>query len=124
MRLLPDTHTVLWLLSDDPSLSAKARKLLESGRHPVLLSAVVALEISIKVPLGKLDVPGDASALLLAAGAHELPVTIEHAERVTLLPLHHRDPFDRLLIAQAIVEDAVILSADAAFDQYPVRRRW
>lgn len=124
MRLLPDTHTVLWLLSDDPSLSVKARKLLESGRHPVLLSAVVALEISIKVPLGKLDVPGDASELLLAAGAHELPVTIEHAERVTSLPLHHRDPFDRLLIAQAIVEDAVILSADAAFDQYPVRRRW
>lgn len=124
MRLLPDTHALLWLLSDDPALTDKARGLLESGRHTVLFSAVVALEISIKVPLGKLDVPDDASAVLLDAGAVELPVTIEHAECVKALPLHHRDPFDRLLIAQAMVEDAVVLTADQVFDQYAVRRRW
>jgi PIN domain nuclease of toxin-antitoxin system len=61
---------------------------------------------------------------MIAAGAHELPITLEHADAVQELPLHHRDPFDRLLIAQAMVEDAVVISADAAFDAYPVRRRW
>lgn len=124
MRLLPDTHAVLWLLADDPRLGDRALGLLASGRHTVLLSAVVAMEIAIKVPLGKLDVPGDAAEALLAAGAEELPVTIEHATRVASLPRHHRDPFDRLLIAQALVEDAVILSADRAFDAYTCRRRW
>ncbi len=124
MRLIPDTHAVLWLLADDPRLGGKARGLLESGRHTILLSAVVALEISIKVPLGKLEVPGNVSEVMIAAGAHELPITLEHADAVQELPLHHRDPFDRLLIAQAMVEDAVVISADAAFDAYPVRRRW
>ena len=74
--------------------------------------------------LGKLDVPGDACAVVLAAGAEELPITIEHAQGVAALPLHHRDPFDRLLIAQALAEDAVVLSADRAFDAYGCRRRW
>lgn len=124
MRLLPDTNAVLWLLADDPRLGDRALGLLESGRHTVLLSAVVAMEIAIKAPLGKLDVPGDAAQALLAAGAEELSITIEHATRVASLPPHHRDPFDRLLIAQALVEDAVILSADRAFDAYPCRRRW
>lgn len=124
MRLLPDTHAVLWLLADDPRLSKRALDLLASGRHTVLLSAVVAMEIAIKAPLGKLDVPGDACAVVLAAGAEELPITIEHAQGVAALPLHHRDPFDRLLIAQALAEDAVVLSADRAFDAYGCRRRW
>ena len=124
MRLLPDTHAVLWWLADDPALSPRARDLLESGRHEVLLSAVVPLEIAIKVPLGKLEVPGDVGATLLAAGAHELPITVAHARRVQDLPLHHRDPFDRLLVAQALAEKAVVLSADGALDAYGVRRRW
>ena len=124
MRLLPDTRAVLWWLADDPALSPRARDLLESGRHEVLLSAVVALEISIKAPLGKLDVPGDATEVLLSAGAHELPITTSHARRVRDLPLHHRDPFDRVLVAQALEEDAVVLSIDAALDGYGVRRRW
>lgn len=124
MRLIPDTHAVLWLLAGDARMSERARRLMDSGRHTVLLSPVVALEISIKTPLGKLDAPDDVMSLLLGAGASELPVTLAHAEAVKHLPLHHRDPFDRLLLAQAIVEDAVILSADTAFDAYPVRRRW
>lgn len=124
MRLIPDTHAVLWLLADDPQLSARAGGLLESGRHTVLLSSVVALEIAIKAPLGKLEVPGDVTGIMLAAGAEELPIRLDHADRVGELPLHHRDPFDRLLVAQALVEDAVILSVDSAFDLYGVRRRW
>ncbi len=124
MKLLPDTHAVLWLMEDNPALSKRARVLLESGRHEVLISAVVAWEIALKSSLGKLDVIGDPIALMLSGGAVELPITIEHAVAVKTLPLHHNDPFDRLLIAQAHVENAVVLSVDTAFDAYGVRRRW
>ena len=124
MRLLLDTHTAIWALAGDRALSKRARDLLVSGGHEVLLSAVVSLEIAVKSAIGKLDLPGDLADELLERGARELPVTIEHARRVRDLPLHHRDPFDRVLIAQALVEDAVILSADARFDAYGVKRRW
>ena len=124
MRLLLDTHAALWWLADNPSLGPRAEHLLEAGTHDVLVSAVVPLEISIKSAIGKMGASPDAVGILLDDGARELPVTIEHARRVRDLPLHHRDPFDRVLIAQALVEDAVILSADARFDAYGVKRRW
>ena len=124
MRLLLDTHAALWWLADSPSLGPRAEHLLEAGTHDVLVSAVVPLEISIKSAIGKMGASPDAVGILLDDGARELPVTIEHARRVRDLPLHHRDPFDRVLIAQALVEDAVILSADARFDAYGVKRRW
>ncbi len=111
-------------MEDNPALSKRARVLLESGRHEVLISAVVAWEIALKSSLGKLDVTGDPIALMLQGGASELPITIEHAAVVKTLPFHHKDPFDRLLIAQARVENAVVLSVDTAFDAYGVRRRW
>ncbi len=124
MRLLLDTHAALWWLGDSPALGARAERLLAAGTHEVLVSAVVPLEISIKSAIGKIRAAPEAVGALLDDGAQELPITIEHARRVRELPLHHRDPFDRVLIAQALVEDAVILSADARFDAYGVRRRW
>lgn len=100
------------------------RRLVLSGKHQVLASAVVDWEASIKASNGRWDVPTGSTARLVACGAEALPVTAEHAEATRELPLHHRDPFDRLLVAQALVEDAVLISADERLDAYGVRRRW
>ncbi len=85
---------------------------------------MVEWEIALKASLGTIDVPGPVTAALVAGGARELPVSAAHARRIADLPWHHRDPFDRLLAAQALEEDAVLLSADLAVDAYGVRRRW
>jgi PIN domain nuclease of toxin-antitoxin system len=90
----------------------------------VLASAVVDWEAAIKAATGKWMVPGGITEQLVASGAEALPVTAEHAEATRDLPLHHRDPFDRMLVAQALLEDAVLLSADTRLDAYGVRRRW
>lgn len=124
MRLLLDTHTALWWLEDNPALGSGARKLIDSGAHEVLISAVVQIEISVKQAIGKLQAELRSVPTLIEDGGRELPITIEHAAALRDLPLHHRDPFDRILIAQALVEDAVILSADTRFDAYGVKRRW
>lgn len=124
MRLLLDTHAALWWLEDNGALGAGARKLVESGTHEILVSAVVQIEISVKQAIGKLRTVTETVPVLIEDGARELPITIEHAAVLRDLPLHHRDPFDRILIAQALVEDAVILSADTRFDAYGVKRRW
>jgi len=124
VRLLPDTHTALWWLADDQRLSARVVRSLESGEHDVLVSAVVAWEIAIKRSLGKLEVDGDVTALLVTGGARPLPITLEHAAAVGELPCHHRDPFDRLLVAQAQLEGAVIVSAEGSLRAYGVRLLW
>lgn len=124
MRLLLDTHTVLWWAADDPHLPATVAALIAEDEHEVLISAVVAWEIAIKRGLGKLEAPADLDAALLAGGAIELPVSIAHARRVEALPEHHRDPFDRLLVAQALVEDAVLVTQDAALAAYGVSTAW
>lgn len=90
----------------------------------MLISPIVDFEAATKVLLGKLDAPPGITRSLVDAGAEALPVTAEHAEATRNLPLHHRDPFDRLLAAQAIIEKAVLISADEQFDAYGVRRRW
>lgn len=100
------------------------RRLLLSGKHHVLASAVVDWEASIKAANGEWGLPTGITDRLVASGAEALPITAEHAEATRGLPMHHRDPFDRLLVAQAIVEEAVIISADTALDAYAVRRRW
>jgi PIN domain nuclease of toxin-antitoxin system len=108
----------------DPQLSDHARRLLADPAHEVLLSAAVAWEVSIKRASGKLAAPPGFAAALIDQGARALPMTIEHAEAAGALPLHHRDPFDRMLIAQAQIEGASIVSADPALRAYNVRVEW
>lgn len=124
MRLLPDTHTMLWLLGDDARLSKRAGRLLTDPANDVLLSAVVVWEVAIKRSLEKLAVPDGFAKLLLDAGAGSLAVTVEHARAVQSLPWHHRDPFDRLLVAQAKLERAVLVSGDERISAYDVRVEW
>lgn len=124
MRLLPDTHALLWLLVDDERLSARAQGLLADPGNEVLLSAAVVWEVAVKRSLGKLDTPGGFAGVLLDAGATALPITVEHAELVEGLPWHHRDPFDRVLVAQARIERAVLVSGDAALRAYDVPVEW
>lgn len=128
MILLLDTHAFLWFCQGDPALSAAATTLIEDAANRKLLSIASCWEIAIKAGLGKLKL-GEPSATyiptaLSRTGMELLPISLGHATRVEALPLHHRDPFDRLLIAQALVEAISIVSADVAFDLYGVRRLW
>jgi PIN domain nuclease of toxin-antitoxin system len=124
VKLLLDTHVVLWATHDAGRVSDAARQLLGDPRHEVLLSAAVAWEIAIKRALGKLQVRAGLVSELVRDGATALPVSVAHAEAVTQLPPHHRDPFDRLLVAQARAEGAVLVSADPALRAYGVPVHW
>ena len=128
MRLLLDTHTLLWWLSDDPSLPLSVRKLIAKGNNSLLVSAASAWEIATKVRLGKLqqaaELASDFAGYLAREEFEAFPVTVEHAVRAGLLPGPHKDPFDRMLIAQAQAENIPIISNDAAFDEYRVHRIW
>lgn len=118
MRLLLDTHIFLWVVTDSRRLRAAARKAIASA-EAVHVSAASIWEIAIKVRLGKID--GDPRQLAEAiepSGFLELPVTATHAARVAQLPDHHNDPFDRLLVAQALTEPLVLLTADAQLVRY------
>jgi len=118
MRLLLDTHLLLWVMTDDPALSARARAEI-AGAEAVYVSAASVWEISIKAALGKLTVDEtDLIAKLGQAGFQRLPVTWEHAAAVRTLPAIHRDPFDRLLIAQAISEPLRLLTHDRDLTGY------
>ena len=123
-----DTHALLWWLNDDRQLSAKARKLIGLGSNVVVVSAASAWEIATKVRLGKLDMAAELAAdfsnVLAQEGFESLPISVDHALRAGLLPGPHKDPFDRMLIAQAQAEGVPILSSDAVFDGYGVRRVW
>lgn len=123
-RLLVDTHTLLWWLSDDPALSSAAREAIAEPANELLVSAVSLWEMAIKRSLGKLRVPDDLPAQILGQGFGWLPVTAEHAWAVRDLPLHHRDPFDRLLVAQSVLERTPIITADPSFGAYGVDVRW
>ena len=124
MRLLVDSHAALWLLNEDARLSGRADQMLTDASNEVLLSAAVVWEVAIKRSLGKLDAPDGFAGMLLEAGATPLAVSIDHARAVRCLPWHHRDPFDRLLVAQARLEDAVLLSSDERLRAYDVRVAW
>lgn len=123
-RLLVDTHAVLWWLSDDPGLSATARDALADPANDVLVSTASLWEIAIKRGLGKLSAPDDLPGHIEAGGFGWLAVSAEHAWRVRELGRHHRDPFDRLLVAQALVENMPIVSADPRFRAYGVDGCW
>lgn len=124
MKLLLDTHAALWWLADDDRIGVDAARQLDDASNRVLLSAAVAWEVAIKRALGKLHAPADLAATLLEAGAQPLPITLAHASAVETLPWHHRDPFDRMLVAQAIVEGATIVSRDDRLQSYGVPIVW
>ena len=124
MRLLLDTHAALWWLAGDDRIGADAERQLCDETNRVLLSAAVVWEVAIKRSLGKLRAPADLAATLVGAGAQPLPITLEHAAAVEALPWHHRDPFDRMLVAQALKEGATLVSQDQTLDQYGVPRTW
>jgi PIN domain nuclease of toxin-antitoxin system len=124
LKLLLDTHAALWWLSDDERLGAIAAEHLSDASNHVLLSAAVVWEVAIKRSLGTLDTPGGFASTLLAAGVLPLAVGLDHAAAVADLPWHHRDPFDRMLVAQAKLERAVIVSRDDALAPYGVATLW
>ncbi|MBF6029130.1 type II toxin-antitoxin system VapC family toxin [Pseudomonas sp. P115] len=118
MRVLLDTHILLWTLNDDPRLSGKARKVIENAAE-IYVSAATFWEMAIKVGLGKLKVDlDDIREHCLESGFVELPITSEHTIAVKDLEHHHKDPFDRLLVATAISEPMKLLTADPQISQY------
>lgn len=127
MKLLLDTQLLLWAAGRPERLSARARKLLDDPGNELLFSAASVWEVAIKSTLGREDFQVEPRLLrrgLLDNGYVELPVTSEHAVGIDTLPPHHKDPFDRLLVAQALVEGVVLLTADAQLARYkgPVRK--
>lgn len=128
MRLLLDTHALLWWATDDSSLPEPSRKRIASARGEVLVSAASAWEIATKSRLGRLPAAAnlldDFEGFLVRQDFEPLAITVDHGLRAGLLPGHHKDPFDRMLIAQAQAENLTIISNDEIFDQYGVRRFW
>lgn len=124
MRLLLDTQSLLALLSSDYRLSRAARMAMERPDARLIVSAVSVWEIATKRAIGKLRAPDDVIELTEQAGAELLAITARHAHASGALPLHHRDPFDRLLIAQAQLERCTIVSGDGAFAAYAVPVVW
>lgn len=128
MRFLLDTHTLLWWMTADERLSSMASSLIRKRENDPLVSAVSAWEIATKFRLGRLPAASDLvrnfTADLAARRMAILPMSAEHGLQAGLLPGPHRDPFDRMLIAQALAEEVPILSNDKAFDAYGVRRLW
>jgi PIN domain nuclease of toxin-antitoxin system len=126
--LLLDTQALLWFFWDDPRLSTPAKGLIEDPANRKLASVASCWEVAIKVSIGKLDLGESSRSFLpreIARNNFELlPISLIHATMVEGLPLHHRDPFDRLLIAQAMAEGISLVSNDAMFDVYGVSRSW
>lgn len=128
MRFLIDTHVLLWAAFDEDMLSARARRLLQSSHNEVVVSAACAWEVATKYRLGRLNFARDLVENFVpsvtAAGYLLLPISPEHALRAGRLPGDHKDPFDRMLAAQAIHEDLPLISSDTQLDVFAVRREW
>lgn len=120
MQLLLDTHTLIWWLTNNPTLAVQAKKAIADPDNLVFVSAASAWEIAIKKSLGKLQAPDDLAAQIKAKNFIPLAISIEHAVMVEQLPTHHQDPFDRILIAQGMYEQLVIVTRDHKFDLYKV----
>lgn len=127
-RALLDTHSFLWFVTADPKLSASAERLISAGSNELLLSVASIWEMAIKVSIGRLPIPEPLDTFIPEHLRRNriglLPIEPTHTFEVARLPLHHRDPFDRLLIAQALIEGLPIVSADSAFDDYSIERAW
>jgi len=128
MKILLDTHTLLWFIAGSQSLSSASRLLIEDPENQKFVSIASIWEIAIKVSTGKMSLVAPFDDLfpnqLDINGFALLAVKVEHASVLSALPFHHRDPFDRLLIAQSIVEDFVIITTDSHFADYPVKKFW
>ncbi len=128
MRALTDTHALLWWMLDDSRLSTAARDTFQQGSNEILVSAIVAFEIGVKAAAGRLLLPAPAEELVIEAmgaeGFGSLEVSVAHALRAAALPPIHRDPSDRLLIAQAQIEELPILTADPLIGRYDVETIW
>lgn len=127
MRILLDTHTLIWFLSDSPDLSPSAKSMIESSENEVVVSVASLWEMSIKSSLGKLHLhrPFEEFIQLYASTPIQtLPITIPHLLTLQQLPFHHRDPFDRILISQSIAENLSLISRDAAFTAYDITQIW
>ena len=128
MRLLLDTHAFLWFVLDDAKLSLPARQAIESVDNEVLISLASYWEIAIKISLGKYRLSGSFERFwdtgMRDNDIKALPIEVRHANRLAAMAFHHKDPFDRLVIAQALVEGLRLVSADQRFDAYGVSRVW
>lgn len=128
MRALLDTHAFLWWISNDARLSERCRAIISNGVNQILFSAVSAWEIAVKAGIGRLAIPGDVETYIVEQVSRNrfeiLPISLSHALRVSRLPNHHKDPFDRMLVAQAQVERVTILTGDAQIARYPIRVTW
>ena len=127
MNVLLDTHALIWFYDGSPLLSAAGRAAIEDQDNRPFLSAASFVEIGIKISLGKLRLSASTARILdtyINAGASVLDIRPIYGMSLETLPFHHRDPFDRLLAVQALVEDMTFISKDAVFDQYGVKRLW
>ena len=128
MKLLLDTHALLWFLGNDPQLSACGRQNIENPAHKKFVSAASLWEIAIKLSLEKLKLPKPFDEVfphqLQVNGFELLPISYAHLNQLVLFPFHHRDPFDRLLLAQAVVDEMTIITRDPEFAKYPVKTLW
>ena len=126
MKLLLDTHSFLWFIEGSTDLSSTARSLIENGHNESLISVASLWEIAIKHSIGKLSLsmPFQAWITSQLSDFEQLSIQMNHLSVVATLPLHHRDPCDRLLITQAMVEKLPLVSADGAFDAYAIQRLW
>ena len=127
-RYLLDTHALLWWISSSSQLSATARTILGNESNSLYLSAASTWEMAIKTKLGKLHIPEPLQSFIPKIMSEQylkgLPVEHAHSAQVETLPLHHRDPFDRLLVAQAMTENLTLVSCDSALTPYPVNVAW
>lgn len=128
MKVLLDTHAFLWLITDDNRLNERARKTFLNPKNKIYLSAASIWEISIKISLGKLALKNGWLKIfhkeMKTNSIHFLPIEMNHCAQLTKLPFYHRDPFDRMLIAQAMVEGMHILSCDNRLSEYKIGRIW
>lgn len=127
MRLLLDTHTFLWFVLNDPQLSQKALDSISDPKHQIFLSPASYWEIAIKINLGKYSLSVEFETFFqqgMASGIKILPVEIRHAAVFASLPMYHKDPFDRMIVSQALAEQLSLVSADLAFDLYGIPRIW
>ncbi len=127
MKLLLDTHAFMWYINGNPSLSLTAKAIIDDNSNPCFVSIASIWEMAIKINLGKLKIPGPFDDLLNKInqrGFSLLPIEFADAKCVSNLENHHRDPFDRMLIAQTKIEDMAIVSNESVFDKYGVKRIW
>jgi PIN domain nuclease of toxin-antitoxin system len=117
-RFLLDTHTLLWWLNDSPQLGPRCRQMISNDRNQVFVSAATTWEISIKMAIGKLRAPEDMDSVVEDEGFSKLPISLYHGQLAGSLPAHHRDAFDRMLIAQAQAEGLILITADENISLY------